>query len=228
MKLFFWDIDGTLIRTNGAGFMALNEAAETLHKQPVDLLGIKAAGMTDNYIVRQILLNVLGREPSAKEIASLCVKYEELLPKYLDMKYGVVMPRVLETLEELNKRDDCRLLLLTGNSKVGARLKMQRFGMEKFFDFECSAFAFEHEERIGIARHALNMAKQHWPEVSRKDIWVIGDTPNDILCGKGINVQTIGIATGVYSVEQLQEHNPSWVLSELPEPIDFIEKIWHD
>ena len=63
MNIFFWDIDGTLIRTSKAGLFALNKAADDLWGQPVNMDVIEAAGMTDNYISRQMLRSLLGREP---------------------------------------------------------------------------------------------------------------------------------------------------------------------
>ena len=37
------------------------------------------------------------------------------------------------------------------------------------------------------------------------DVFVIGDTPRDIEAGRSAGFQTVGVATGKYSVEQLSE-----------------------
>ena len=53
MDIFFWDIDGTLIRTDKAGLYAFEQAVRELWDSPVDFRQIHSAGMTDYSIARQ-------------------------------------------------------------------------------------------------------------------------------------------------------------------------------
>lgn len=47
------------------------------------------------------------------------------------------------------------------------------------------------------------------------DVYVIGDTPVDITAGNAAGVKTIGVATGSYSVEVLQNAGATTVLPDL-------------
>ena len=44
---------------------------------------------------------------------------------------------------------------------------------------------------------------------------VIGDTPADIQCGRSIGARAVGVATGRYTVEELERHSPMAVFPTL-------------
>ncbi len=225
MNIFFWDIDGTLIRTSKAGLYALNKAVRELWGTTVNMDTIQAAGMTDNYIARQILRLVLEREPHGWEIHDLCRLYESLLPGELDAREGWVLPQVENILAHLAKQDNNKLLLLTGNSEEGAQIKLRHFGLDRYFDFKNSSFAASHEQRVDIARSALALIQNRWSNEDTYKMYVLGDTPHDIECGKAIGAYTIGIATGTYPLEKLQNYEPWWALDILPPSEHFVHKI---
>ena len=54
---------------------------------------------------------------------------------------------------------------------------------------------------------------------------VIGDTPADIECGRSIGVRAIGVASGHYTVEQLETHNPYAALPSLENTQQVLETI---
>lgn len=225
MNILFWDIDGTLIRTSKAGLYAISQAVESIWGQEADFDKIQTAGMTDNYICQQVIRAIAGREPSAEEIAVLCRHYETLLPEQLASRVGIVLPSVREILDRLHGRDDCRLLLLTGNSRKGAQIKLDYFGLNTYFDFSRSAFAEQHYRRVDIARFAANIVQDSWGDPRQHKLFVLGDTPHDIECGKAIGAHTIGIATGNYSFQQLEQCCPWWTVEALPAVEEFIDKV---
>ncbi|TWH45583.1 HAD family hydrolase [Sporomusa sp. KB1] len=223
MKILFWDIDGTLIRTAKAGLYAFAQATTELWGSAVDFDTLTTAGMTDNYIARQIIEVSSGREASRSEIDRLCRRYEELLPRELAARKGLVLPEAANILACLHERDDYKLLLLTGNSKIGAQIKLKYFALDRYFDFASSAFAEQFERRSDIANSALEIVHANWGDQHK--IYVIGDTPHDIECGKGIGAHTIGVATGRYSLAELQSLCPWWSMEFLPEAEIFATKI---
>lgn len=225
MNLLYWDIDGTLIKTSRAGLYAISEAAETLWGQAVNFDSIPTAGMTDNFICREVIKSITGREPANEEVANLCRYYETLLLEHLRSRVGIILPSVREILAALKECDDCRLLLLTGNSKKGAEIKLEHFGIADYFDFSRSAFAAEHYRRGDIARSALSAAQSNWGSLEQHNLIVIGDTPHDIDCGKSIGAYTVGIATGAYTTAQLEDCQPWWAVDVLPAAAVFVEKI---
>ena len=56
-------------------------------------------------------------------------------------------------------------------------------------------------------------------------LFVIGDTPHDIECADAIGARTIAVATGGYTLEELQSHAPWTALPELPSPEEFMRLI---
>lgn len=225
MNILFWDIDGTLMRTSRAGLYAFEQATVDLWGATINFDHIESAGRTDHYIGGQIIQNLTGRPPSEEEILALTGRYEQLLPSYLVKKDGRVMPSVFDILDELTTRSDYKLLLLTGNSRRGAEIKLAYFDLIQYFDLDNSAFCDANFKRGDIAQQGLQTLQSVYGSVSALRMFVIGDTPHDIQCGKEIAAYTIGVATGSYSLEQLKSHSPWWAVETLPSAAEFITKI---
>ena len=223
MDIFFWDIDGTLIRTDKAGLYAFEQAVRELWNSPVDYRQIHSAGMTDYSIARQIIESIAGRPASYQEVKELTGRYEELLQEHLVQREGKVMPAVREILTVLQE-NGALSVLLTGNSRKGAEMKMRKFGLEGFFDFTYSAFCEDSPDRDDVARRALANARR-LQAAHQARLFVIGDTPNDIRCGKMIGAYTIGVATGTFSEPELAAHDPWWSLPHLPPAPEFMKKL---
>ena len=218
MTVLFWDIDGTLITTGRAGMFAWNDSVLELTGREFDLrTELRTAGLTD-YQIAVHTFKVLGLQPDERLIARLVRRYEELLPSSLPKKVGYVFPNVREILEHLRARGDVRSYLLTGNTRGGARAKLTYYGLMEFFPD--GAFAEDMAERSTIARRALALARRAAP-VADDRIFVVGDTPHDIACANAIGARTIAVATGGYSLEELEEHRPWRVFAELPAPDAF-------
>ena len=64
-----------------------------------------------------------------------------------------------------------------------------------------------------------------YPSVTADEIYVIGDTPNDVRCGKAIGARTIAIASGRFSFEELVRCVPWWAMEKLAEPKEFLAMI---
>ncbi len=221
----FWDIDGTLIRTAKAGLYAFQQATEELYATSPDFTNVTTAGMTDCHIAAQIIAVATGRKPHASEAAALVRRYIELLPKHLATCEGFVIPPVLDILEYLDGQPDYVSLLLTGNTAAGARAKLDYYDIARFFDFDASAFGDDCRNRAEIAARALTSVRRLYPAVRPEDVFVIGDTPNDVSCGKTIGARTVAVATGIYSLAELAAHSPWWAVERLPGPAAFAAKL---
>jgi phosphoglycolate phosphatase-like HAD superfamily hydrolase len=221
----FWDIDGTLIRTAKAGLYAFQQATEELYATSPDFTTVTTAGMTDCHIAAQIIAVAAGREPRENEAAALVQRYIELLPGQLSSREGFVIPPVLDILEYLDGEPGYVSLLLTGNTAAGARTKLNYYDIARFFDFDASAFGDDCRNRAEIAARALASVRQRYPAVRPEDIIVIGDTPNDVNCGKTIGARTVAVATGTYSLAELAVHSPWWAVERLPGPAAFAAKL---
>lgn len=224
-KILYWDIDGTLIRTAKAGLYAFEQAVAELYCREIDFAKLITSGMTDNHIAAQIIQNILERQPSGQDISALTQRYEAVLPVHLAARKGLILPAVQDILEALHPNENYVSLLLTGNSRGGAKIKLDYFDLAQYFNFAASAFCEHRLERNDIARYALETVKNLYPDVTPDNIYIIGDTPNDIACGKAIGARTIAVATGNYSVEILSGQAPWWAVKQLPAPAEFIAKL---
>lgn len=225
MKVLFWDIDGTLLQVGKAGMYAFDHAVQEIYGQTIDYQLIKTSGMTDNYIAKQIVELIECRQAEAGEIASLTSRYEELLAQYLSNHPGKILSGVEPMLNALANREDIVQLILTGNSRHGAEVKLSYHGLDSFFDFEHSAFGDGCLDRNEISAKARQIVQTVYPHIEANEIYVIGDTPNDVRCGKSIGVRTIAVASGRFTYDELMASHPSEVFESLPSPQEFLKAL---
>ena len=137
---------------------------------------------------------------------------------------GQVLPGVLELLETLHHRADLAQGLLTGNLKRGAQFKLTHYKVWHYFEF--GAFADDSPRRNDLGPHALRRAKElHAVDFHPARTFIIGDTPHDIECGKVIGAQTIAVATGRFSVDELAAHQPTAVFKNFADTAAFLRVI---
>jgi len=221
--LLLWDIDGTLTLSGGAGMHALQCALAKEFGVDRSLADIDYAGRTDSYIVRQILGKIAVPDTEFN-INRLLEAYLIELPVALRNPGTRVLPGVAAALQLLAARSDCALALLTGNVERGARIKLGHHGLSHYFRF--GAFADDSPSRNDLGPVALRRARELLGvEFAPDRVFVIGDTPHDIACGKVIGARTVAVATGQYSLAQLQAHAPFHALSDLSDTATFLRTL---
>lgn len=212
-RLILFDIDGTLITSGGAGESALIEAMQSRFGIDENFEGIHLAGATDGAIAKN-LLEKNGLPSSPENVASLLDGYLHHLAERIGKHDGTVLPGILPLLEALRERPDAVLALLTGNVRRGAEIKLSHYRVWEFFEF--GAFADDHHDRNQLGHFARQRAKEHHGEdFPPERIFVLGDTPRDIECGRAIGAKTVAIATGQYSANALAEHRPDFLFPNL-------------
>ena len=222
-KLILWDIDGTLIVSGRAGIFALGRAFHTLYGREPDFSKIDVSGRTDRWIARQVL-EQQGVAATAENINAFLEAYLAALPAELHARKGAVLPGILVLLEAFHRRTDLAQGLLTGNLQRGARIKLEHYQVWQYFAF--GAFGDDSPVRNELGPHALRRAgARHQVEFKPADTFVIGDTPHDIECGKAIGAKTIGVATGRFTVAELQSHLPTAVFADFSVTADFLRVI---
>lgn len=223
-KLILWDIDGTIIVSHGAGFRAMERALTKRFGLTCDLRKIDWAGRTDSWITAEVLRHC-GLPVTPQNLHDYLEAYLELLPVELQAgPPGSVLPGVLELLETLHRRTDLAQGLLTGNLRRGAELKLSHFKVWHYFAF--GAYADDSPSRNDLGPHALRRAgEKHATKFTPDRTFIIGDTPHDIACGKVIGAQTIAVATGKYSVEELAGHKPTAVFGDFADTAAFLRVI---
>jgi phosphoglycolate phosphatase len=218
MKLFLFDVDGTLLTTDGAGRTALKLASADVFGVSEDLSNIAIAGNTDSRIGREILTKH-GIPVSEGALNRLLGAYLARLVDQLKLNPGRILPGVVQTLE----RVACAgvgMGLLTGNLRRGADLKLGAHGVKRFFEF--GAFGDDDFDRNKLGPIALERA-QAWYKTgfSPGETYVIGDTPRDVACARAFGAQAVAVATGRYSSEELAATQPDFLFSDLSD----VEKI---
>jgi phosphoglycolate phosphatase-like HAD superfamily hydrolase len=221
MIVLFWDIDGTLLTTGKAGVPAWEQAVREIVQRDFHLASFRVAGLTDYQIaVRTFeMLEVAADEATIRRMVD---RYEALLPEELPKKPGRVLPNVREILELMHGRSDVRSYLLTGNTRGGARAKLTHYNL--FHYFVDGAFAEDAGDRSTIAARALKLAREAGP-VSDDGVFVVGDTPHDIQCANAIGARTVAVATGGYTLDELESHRPWRAFDELPAADEFARLI---
>ncbi|HUG89729.1 MAG TPA: haloacid dehalogenase-like hydrolase [Planctomycetaceae bacterium] len=223
MHVCLFDIDGTLLNTGGAGLAAMEAALASEFGTSASVEGIPMAGRTDRAICAD-LFRFHGIAESDDAWRRFLEAYARHLPRQLAARDGLVMPGIPELLDRLAARGDVLLGLLTGNFPAGARLKLEHYGLDRHFAF--GGFGEKHHHRNDVARQAIveleRFARQDGHDVAACRVWVIGDTPADVECGRAINATVVAVCTGFYAMEALQAAEPDHLFVDFGEPERFL------
>jgi phosphoglycolate phosphatase len=213
-----FDIDGTLITTGGAGAVAWRHAFEELYGIPADIGKFTDAGMTDPEVATLTFANVLGREPSARELAQLMAVRLEYLPGAVAASEGY---RVLAGVESLLARlhgNGYLLGLTTGGVESAARLKLARAGLNRYFPF--GGYGSDSTDRTELTRRAIaRAAALDGGSVSPARCLVVGDTPLDVQAAHGADAVAVAVASGHFSRAELADAGADFVLDSLEEEL---------
>jgi phosphoglycolate phosphatase-like HAD superfamily hydrolase len=214
VRLVLFDIDGTLIRTGGAGVKAFAKTFATEFNAVDGFERLKFAGRTDYGLVREFF--------TFHQIALTPVNYERFFERYvfwldhiLRDSQTEVCAGVWEFIRELQALSEAPLLgLLTGNIRLGAEIKLRHVNLWDVF--QTGAFADDHEERDQIAAVARQRGSRILgTELRGDEVVVIGDTPHDIRCARAIGAKALAVATGGAKLGELESRQPEWAIPDL-------------
>lgn len=214
VRLILFDIDGTLIRTGGAGEKAFARVCESQFGVVNGTARLSFAGRTDPSIVRDFFQHH-EIEPSEANFRKFFEAYVFILDRLLGEHTGRVLPGVEAMLERLHELRPAPIVgLLTGNIRLGAEIKLRHYGL--WDHFQVGGFGDDHEDRGRIAAIArLRGCQMAGDDLSGTEIVVVGDTPHDIACGRAIGARSLAVATGSFTREQLEPHYPYDVVDTL-------------
>ena len=221
MRILLWDIDGTLMRSvrNGSYKDYTIPVLEEIFGTSGQLGDMRVSGMTDLQIVFEALAETeISQDQIRAEIDRLCLRLTEEARRVTGngVQFFQLLPGVRETLEALHEHPRYRSALLTGNIKPMAELKMELMGLDKFFTLP-GAFGEESHIRRDLPALAAKRIREYFREDVPPDHFiVIGDTPNDIDCGRHFGARTVAVGTGrFYSREEILASEPDVVLPDL-------------
>lgn len=220
-RILLWDIDGTLIRSAKAGgykiytIPVLEEVFGTAGR----LGDMHVSGMTDLQIVFEALSDAgISQEEILARAEVLVSRLTEEARRVTGNgeKFFELIPGVRETLEALAQHPRYESALVTGNIKPMAYLKMELVGLDKFFTLP-GAFGDESHKRRDLPARAAERIRKHLQvDLAPEQFIVIGDTPNDIDCGRHFGARTVAVGTGrFYSNEEILACEPDALLPDL-------------
>ncbi|MCX7422288.1 MAG: HAD family hydrolase [Planctomycetia bacterium] len=214
MHTILFDIDGTLIHSGGAGQAGIERVLAEEFGVTAPTTGISTAGRTDRGIARD-LIRFHQLEESEATYQRMLQAYLRILPLELKARDGGTFPGIRDLLNQLSQRRDVRLGLLTGNYQEAAWQKLRHFELDHHFQF--GGFGDDHADRDDVARLALTAAQSHAASkpIHTSHLWVIGDTPADVQCGRAIGARVIAVATGIHSRQDLEPTQPDHLFDDL-------------
>jgi phosphoglycolate phosphatase len=218
--LILFDIDGTLLLSGRAGLRAMTRAFENTFGITDAFKGESFGGRTDSYLVSKAL-KLAGLPDTLENHHHFRQIYLPLLAEEIQhpgQGHKGLMPGARELLEALEAYDHLHLALLTGNYRDAAEIKLQHFELWDFFEW--GAFSDDHHDRNQLVPIAKSRAETYdIPAAAIERVIVIGDTPHDIECARVAGSMSIAVATGGYTIEQLQDAGADVVLPDLSDTL---------
>jgi phosphoglycolate phosphatase len=214
--LVLWDVDGTLISTDGMGAAAFDRALEqVIGTAPASR--ILMSGKTDPQIALEYL-TVMAVEGADGRLPAVLAALEAHLATVADVlaERGGTHPGVPELLARLAATDGVHQTLLTGNTMANAVVKVSAFGLQEWLDIEIGAYGSDHADRTMLVPIAWERARRlRGVHVGPGDTWVVGDTANDLACARAAGARCLLVATGGGSYDELEALEPDAVLPNL-------------
>lgn len=214
-RLILWDVDGTLLSTDGIASAAMREAMREVVGPTAPMARTSYAGKTDWQIIRESLPSLQAAEVAERlheftsaYLVRLTAQRSELVAR------SRVFPGVVAALEALGGA--ARQAPLTGNIAAVARLKLECVELLGLLDVDAGAYGDDHHHRPELVPIAAARARSRYGRsFAGRQIVVVGDTPHDIACGKAHGARTVAVATGPFSLDELLSYEPDTALVDL-------------
>jgi phosphoglycolate phosphatase-like HAD superfamily hydrolase len=215
-KLVLFDIDETLIYSDGAGRRAIGNALLNMFGVNSESIKVSMSGKTD----QQILFEIMEAGGFTRD------HYEERIDEWFDCYLNILKEEihradpykmhegVYELLNELEHHPEVSLGLLTGNIEKGARLKLDKFDLNRYFPI--GAYGSDAFDRLDLPQIAWQRAKDHYKHVFEPDqMVIIGDSIHDVRCAKNYGAIAIAVNTGKTTRQELEAHSPDFLFASL-------------
>jgi len=228
MPLLLFDIDGTLLTSDGVGRRTIRETLEGIIGRPVTSETVSFSGRTDPAIMRDVLIESGCSREEAEELLPSCLDaFAEIFCDRIAPRHMTVLPGVHALLDTVTTRYGLPLGLITGNLERTAFAKLGAAGLDGYFAF--GAYGSDHEDRNLLPGVAMDRARAHGHHSVRAErTVVIGDTEHDITCSRYIGASVVAVSTGKVSFEELESHAPDLLLAHLEDHdviVSFLDEV---
>lgn len=223
-RILLFDIDMTMVRTDGAGRAAMDEAFLREFGVEKATEGMHFDGRTDRWIFLESLeRHGFGGDAMASNYERLRERYLEAFPAWLAKRGGIVLPGVVELLDALEP-EGAIVGLATGNLRRGAAHKLGHFGLWE--RFSGGGFGDDHVVRTELVRAGIaELVDKHCLEAGDCEVVVIGDTPLDVEAAHGAGAKAFGVGTGRFTPAELRESGAEFALDDLSDTARALEML---
>ena len=205
--LVLFDIDGTLLSSEGVGVRSIEEAGEAMFSKPFSLEGIPIGGRLDPLIWNDACVKH-GIETPENCHDEFRETYTSILTKNLLTVTVSTFPGVIELLEACCSLEHATLGIVTGNYEETGLMKLEAAGIDTSM-FTANAWGMD-----GIVRDDLPPAAMTQC-ASCEPTFLIGDTIHDVTSGKKAGCSVIAVCTGSHDRDTLNSVNPDLLLDDL-------------
>jgi phosphoglycolate phosphatase len=215
IRVVLWDIDGTLLQTEGAGRDAMGAAGLDLVGAPFDMAQVSTSGRLDPDIWRDIARAHGLDEAGAREREFRAAYFQRLVKRLAEGNPARSLPGACALVAELPRRNGFAQGLLTGNYPETGQLKLASAGLA-LEQFPVQAWGCDAARRPDLVPVALARAETLLGVRPRAaDVVVVGDTPHDVACAKEHGCRSLAVATGAFPASALEACGADWVQSDL-------------
>ena len=210
-----FDIDGTLMSSSAGevdeGRRYLTTIRDVVGREPC-VVPSRFAGMVDPQICK-ILLTETGLDEERVE-HFLPMVLRRMGEVYRDMEKKPKLNQGVEgLLQILSRSPDHVLGVLTGNLSAVAKEKLRITGIDSYFVE--GFYADNYFDRNSLIEDAVRTCMGKYRLPGSKSVIIVGDTSRDVSAANAANATSLGVATGVSSLEHLSRANPAWLFSDL-------------
>ena len=206
--ILLFDIDGTLVRGQGAGSRAMDRAFRGLFGFEDPRGNLSIAGRSDSWIVARVFERH-GVAASPADVERFIDAYVPALHAELSASDGLLLPGIEPLLEALAERDAV-VGLGTGNFRRSAMAKLNHFGIGRYF--ADGGFGDDAADRGELL--AAGVARLRRRTSAAAEVVVIGDTEHDVYAGHAIGARVVAVETGFATGAQLQDAGADVLLTD--------------
>ena len=207
MMLVLFDIDGTMLSSEGVGVRSMEEVGEVLYGKRFSLKGIPIGGRLDPLIWNDICLKYGISNPESRhdEFKST---YIEILQKNIKEVCVNIFAGVSALINRCCEQEDVMLGITTGNYEETGKMKLHAAGIDSSI-FTANAWGLDGAVRTDLPKFAMSQCQAH------KHVVLLGDTVHDVRSGQANGCKTIAVCTGSHDRDTLKASNPDLLLEDL-------------
>jgi phosphoglycolate phosphatase len=207
--LVLWDVDYTLIDSNGVGRELYRAVFGEMFGRDMPQPG-SMAGRTDRAIALEVL-TLAGLDDPRRHVDEfhrlMAIRAAGMAD--LVVERARVLPGAAEAMTALARLGDSDgdgvvQSLLTGNIRPLAEVKLGPLGLTEHLDLDAGAYGSTHEVRAELVHLARrNASRAYRADFGGDATVIVGDTPFDVEAALATGARAVGVATGAFTTSEL-------------------------